>query len=210
MGVSWLGCVRVSGSCRRPWDVLLAASTRARRFSEDDVGFLQGVANVLAIARERGESQSRLQSILGHAPAVIYLMDVDGRFAVINDELEKIVGVPREQALGKPREQLLPGDVAAQHRANDLEVLREGRAIMHGRNHGSANRFSLADRRSKARGLRSRQHSSADPRSGRREDASTRCPQADPLGDDARALSRLDRPGQLEGLVRVLETRDLH
>ena len=89
------------GSREQPWGVLLAASTYARRFSEDDVGFLQGVANVLAIARERGESQSRLRSILDHAPALIYLIDLDGRFVVINDELEKILGVPREQALGK-------------------------------------------------------------------------------------------------------------
>ena len=109
--------------------VLLAASTRERRFSEDDVGFLQGVANVLAIARERGESQSRLRSILDHAPAVIYLIDLDGRFVVINDELEKILGVPREQALGKLREEVLPADAAAQHRANDLKVLRDGTSI---------------------------------------------------------------------------------
>ena len=117
------------GSLQQPWGVLLAASTRERRFSEDDVGFLQGIANVLAIARERGESQSRLQSILGHAPAVIYMIDLDGRFVVINDELEKILGVPREQALGKLRAQLLPADLAAAHRANDLEVLARGKAI---------------------------------------------------------------------------------
>ena len=117
------------GSRERPWGVLLAASSRERRFSEDDVGFLQGVANVLAIARERGESQSRLRSILDHAPAVIYLIDLDGRFVVINDELEKILGVPREQALGKLREEVLPADAAAQHRANDLEVLRDGASI---------------------------------------------------------------------------------
>ena len=117
------------GSRERPSGVLLAASTRERRFSEDDVGFLQGVANVLAIARERGESQSRLRSILDHAPALIYLIDLDGRFVVINDELEKILGVPREQALGKLREEVLPADAAAQHRANDLDVLRDGASI---------------------------------------------------------------------------------
>ena len=117
------------GSPERPWGVLLAASARERRFSEDDVGFVQGVANVLAIARERGETQSRLQSILDHAPALIYLTDVDGRFVVINGELEKILGVPRAQALGKLREQVLVADAAARQRANDLEVLREGRAI---------------------------------------------------------------------------------
>ena len=48
---------------------------------------------------------------------------------VINGELEKILGVPREQALGKGREKLLPAQAAAQHRANDLGVIRTGEAI---------------------------------------------------------------------------------
>jgi PAS domain S-box-containing protein len=60
---------------------------------------------------------------------VIYLMDLEGRFVVINDELEQILGVPRERALGKVREQVFAADVAAQHRANDLEVLRRGTAL---------------------------------------------------------------------------------
>jgi len=252
------------GPRERPWGVLLAASTSERRFSEDDAGFLQGVANVLAMARERGESEravraseellsggferspigmtlanvdgtfnrvnvafaqmlgyehpdllvgvsmasvthpedrakdrlamqmmleqgvpfsgekryvradgevvdaqlgstvvrdqrgqplmffgqvrdvtesrraeallyesrSRLQSILDHAPAAIYLMDLDGRFVVINDELERVLGAPRDQALGELREHVLPARAAAQHRANDLEVVRRGAAIM--------------------------------------------------------------------------------
>ncbi|MGA2929381.1 MAG: PAS domain-containing protein, partial [Solirubrobacteraceae bacterium] len=37
--------------------------------------------------------------------------------------------VPRGQALGKLREEVLPADAAAQHRANDLEVLRDGTSI---------------------------------------------------------------------------------
>jgi PAS domain S-box-containing protein len=57
------------------------------------------------------------------------MLDLDGRFVVINDEMERILGVPREQVLGRVRERMLPADAAAQHRANDLEVLREGRAI---------------------------------------------------------------------------------
>ena len=81
------------------------------------------------IERELRESQSRLRSLLDHAPTLIYMLDLDGRFVVINDELERILGVPREQVLGRVREQVLPADAAAQHRANDLEALREGKAI---------------------------------------------------------------------------------
>jgi PAS domain S-box-containing protein len=89
----------------------------------------QDISERKQIERRLRESQSRLQSILDHAPALIYMMDVDGRFVVINDELERVDGVPREQALGRVRAQVLPAYAAAQHRANDLEVLREGKAI---------------------------------------------------------------------------------
>jgi PAS domain S-box-containing protein len=60
---------------------------------------------------------------------VIYLVDLDGRFVVINDELEQMLGVSRQQALGKSRGQVLAAGVAARHRANDLEVLRRGTAL---------------------------------------------------------------------------------
>jgi GAF domain-containing protein len=40
---------------RRPWGILGVHSTRPRVFSEDDVDFLQSVANVLALTLERDE-----------------------------------------------------------------------------------------------------------------------------------------------------------
>ena len=52
------------GSPQRPWGVLLAASTRERRFSEDDVGFLQGVANVLAMATDQRTAERERERTL--------------------------------------------------------------------------------------------------------------------------------------------------
>jgi PAS domain S-box-containing protein len=46
----------------QPFGALVAASTEARTFSEDDVSFVQSVANVLATAIERATSEERLQS----------------------------------------------------------------------------------------------------------------------------------------------------
>jgi PAS domain S-box-containing protein len=45
-----------------PFGTLVAASTERRTFSEDDVSFVQSVANVLATAIERAKSEERLQS----------------------------------------------------------------------------------------------------------------------------------------------------
>jgi PAS domain S-box-containing protein len=46
----------------QPIGTLVAASTQRRTFSEDDVSFVQSVANVLATAIERAQSEERLQS----------------------------------------------------------------------------------------------------------------------------------------------------
>jgi len=75
------------------------------------------------------ESQSRLQSIVDHAPAAIYLTDLDGRFMLVNGEAERILGIPRERTLGRLREDVLPAEIAGRRRAMELEVLRRGRPV---------------------------------------------------------------------------------
>jgi PAS domain S-box-containing protein len=46
---------------RAPFGVLVAASRSRRPFSEQDINFMQGVANILGIAVERSRSQLRLE-----------------------------------------------------------------------------------------------------------------------------------------------------
>lgn len=52
----------------RPFGVLGAHTTRRRTFSEDDVNFLQAIANVLAIAIERKEAEKALQPFREEPP----------------------------------------------------------------------------------------------------------------------------------------------
>jgi GAF domain-containing protein len=51
----------VIGGRRAPFGVLCALSRSPRRFSEDDVNFLQAVAHVLATAVERSQTERRLR-----------------------------------------------------------------------------------------------------------------------------------------------------
>src|SRR5215207_9155891 len=48
---------------QEPFGVLCAHSASSRTFSEDDVNFLQAIANVLATAIERKEAQERLEEV---------------------------------------------------------------------------------------------------------------------------------------------------
>lgn len=76
------------------------------------------------------KSRRLLQDITDNSAALIYALDLEGRFTLINRRLESVFGVPRETLIGQPREAVLPPDYAAAHRANDLLVQIERRPLM--------------------------------------------------------------------------------
>ena len=83
-----------------------------------------------AVERKRVEaalvaSQKLLHDITDSSASLIYALDATGRFMLINRRLESVLGVPRETLIGKAREVILPPDIAAAHRANDLRVITE-------------------------------------------------------------------------------------
>jgi PAS domain S-box-containing protein len=75
------------------------------------------------------ESKSQLQAILTHAPAIIYIKDPQGRFVLVNPAFEAAFDVPRAQILGKPASELIPAEAAAEHEANDAQVMQSGQAF---------------------------------------------------------------------------------
>lgn len=69
------------------------------------------------------QSQQRLQSILDHTSAVIYMKDAQGRYLLINRRYEELFHVTQQQVCGKTDFDLFPPAVAAAFRANDLAAL---------------------------------------------------------------------------------------
>ncbi len=76
------------------------------------------------------ESEARLQAILDEAPSPVYVLDLEGRFILVNRRLAALFGRPRTAILGQTRESFLPNEIATAHRANDLEVMRAGQPLM--------------------------------------------------------------------------------
>ena len=74
------------------------------------------------------ESQARLQAVLDHSPAVIYLKDTEGRFIFVNREFERSFHLLQSQVYGKTDYDFMPHDLADQYRANDQRILRSGQA----------------------------------------------------------------------------------
>ncbi len=68
-------------------------------------------------------SQRLLQDVIDNSSSLIYLLDLEGRFLLINRSLESVLGRPREEVIGKPRDMFLSLENAAKHRANDIKVI---------------------------------------------------------------------------------------
>ena len=70
-----------------------------------------------------------LLDMMDNSNSLIYLVGTDGRFLMVNSELEKLFGKPKTEIEGKARNQFLPKEIATQHEVNDQEVIKNRKAI---------------------------------------------------------------------------------
>ncbi len=75
------------------------------------------------------QSEARLQAILDHATAIIYLKDGEGRYLLTNRQWETTFHLDRQSAVGQTDLDLFPRDVAEAVREQDQEVRRLGKAL---------------------------------------------------------------------------------
>lgn len=67
-------------------------------------------------------SEARLHAVLDNSPAGIYVRDLEGRYVLVNRELERIIGKPRDQILGRTPAEILPPRLAARLAEHDKVV----------------------------------------------------------------------------------------
>jgi PAS domain S-box-containing protein len=86
------------------------------------------IAQRQLIEKELRDSQARFQAILDHTTAVIYLMDPESRFLLINRQFEQLFQVTNAQVVGQPVEAVFSEEIAAAFRANNRQALAAGAA----------------------------------------------------------------------------------
>lgn len=90
-------------------------------------GWLILFGAIATLTRQRArirESEQRHQTILDQSISLIYVLDLEGRFTFVNRPLAALFASTPEAIVGRTREAFLPPEIAAEHRANDLDVIR--------------------------------------------------------------------------------------
>jgi len=82
----------------------------------------QAELNAEALRRTR----QRLQGILDHTPAVIFIKGTDGRYELVNREYEALLETTHEEVIGLHDQEVLPAPEAQNVIANDQRVLESG------------------------------------------------------------------------------------
>ena len=102
-GVATLMSAVIRGQ-RQPWGILSVHSLTDRSFTEDDLEFLQSMANMLALAIERASHEAAerhdkeiLQTIFDHVPVMTSFFDSSQRLIQSNREWQRTLGWTAEE-----------------------------------------------------------------------------------------------------------------
>jgi two-component system cell cycle sensor histidine kinase/response regulator CckA len=113
--------------------VLSAHTRKQRHFSEDDVNFVQSVANVLASAvrkrdaeQEVERSNALFEAVIEGTTDEIFVKDTGGRFLALNAAAAHMLGVEPADAIGRTVAEVVPGSAAEEMSATDRVVLERG------------------------------------------------------------------------------------
>jgi two-component system cell cycle sensor histidine kinase/response regulator CckA len=82
-------------------------------------------------ARERSVqwSESQLRAIIENARSSVFLKNLEGRYVLVNRQLELDTGLPREQMLGKSDFELFSRETAERIHADDRSVIESGQPL---------------------------------------------------------------------------------
>jgi PAS domain S-box-containing protein len=99
----------------RPFGVLGVHTTKERSFDQNDIHFVQAIANVLAEAIERKQAEERFRLVVESAPNGIVMVNERGEIVLVNSQTEKLFGYDRKELIGQSVEILVPERFSRKH-----------------------------------------------------------------------------------------------
>jgi PAS domain S-box-containing protein len=99
---------------------------RTRQLTAANEELRREIAERQRAEQELRQAEERIRAILESSPNWIFLKDTEGRYLLVNREVERVFGMSQEEIKGKRDSEIFPPEHAAEYRANDLKVLREG------------------------------------------------------------------------------------
>ncbi|MEG4516793.1 EAL domain-containing protein [Microcoleus sp. AT9b-C5] len=139
LGSNWGQAEPANSSSSQAWGILGVHTSQKRVFSQDDVYFVEAIANVLAAAIERIISQERLQMMeraiesCSNGIAITDATVADNPIIYVNPSFERITGYRRDELMGKNCRFLQGTDTdspAAQQLRTAIEEGRESQVIL--------------------------------------------------------------------------------
>ncbi|MCZ0898988.1 PAS domain-containing protein, partial [Microcoleus sp. HI-ES] len=133
LGRNWGQAEPTNSSSSPAWGILGVHTSQRRVFSQDDVYFVEAIANVLAAAIERILSQERLQMMeraiesCSNGIAITDATVADNPIIYVNPSFERITGYSRDELMGKNC-RFLQGTDTDSPAAKELRIaIEEGR-----------------------------------------------------------------------------------
>jgi two-component system, cell cycle sensor histidine kinase and response regulator CckA len=79
--------------------------------------------------RQLHESEARLQDIMDHSPALIFVKDLAGKYQLCNELFMRVCRRPRSEIIGRTDQEIFPAELAKLYRQNDEAVMAAGRPM---------------------------------------------------------------------------------
>jgi PAS domain S-box-containing protein len=131
MGISAYACHPLVANGRMLGTLSFGSAGR-HQFEPEDLDLMQAIANQLAVALDRAHLNTQLQTqaerlraVLDNTPAVIYVVDAEGRLQVMNREFNRLLG---EIKPGTHLREIFPAEATELYLANNRVVLESGNA----------------------------------------------------------------------------------
>jgi two-component system, chemotaxis family, CheB/CheR fusion protein len=111
------------------WHLLRIRPYKSRRDEKGVVITLIDIDSLKRVQMSLRETDSRLQGLMDHAPAFVFVKDLDGRYLIANAQSAGIFGIESTDIVGKTDYDILPREQADELQAADRAVATSGESI---------------------------------------------------------------------------------